>query len=59
MSNIFGEPVIPILYSTMAGQINYSRAGRKNKVDQWHFDSCTYVAVIILSDIEDMIGCSY
>ena len=25
-------------------------------MDKWHFDSVDYVLVIILSDIEDMVG---
>jgi len=25
-------------------------------VDKWHFDSVDYVLVVILSDIEDMVG---
>lgn len=56
MSIIIGQPVIPMLYLTTTGQINYGKAGTTTKVDQWHFDSVAFVAVIILSDIDDMIG---
>ena len=56
MSNIIGEPVIPMLYLSTTGQINYGKANAGKKVDEWHFDSVAFVAVIMLSDMEDMIG---
>jgi len=56
VSSIFGEPVIPVQYQTTAIQLNYGEINPNKKVDEWHFDSIAYVAVIILSDIEDMIG---
>ena len=56
MSTIFGEPVIPVQYHTTAVQINYGEINPNKKVDEWHFDSVPYVAVIIISDMEGMIG---
>lgn len=56
MSNIVGQPLIPTLYLTSVGHINYGQIGATKKVDQWHFDSTAFVAVIILSDIDGMIG---
>ena len=47
MSNIYGEPVVPYLYFTGTGQVNYGPPGTGLKVDQWHFDSVHYVAVVI------------
>ena len=37
-------------------QMNVGKIGSSTKVDQWHFDSVNFSAVIILSDIEDMVG---
>jgi len=56
MSKIFGEPVLPYMYLTTTGHVNYGPPGMNKKVDEWHFDSVAFVAVIILSDIEGMQG---
>lgn len=37
-------------------QVNFGKAGVNASVDKWHFDSVDYVLVVILSDIEDMVG---
>jgi len=37
-------------------QVNFGKPGVVGAVDNWHFDSVDYVLVIILSDIEDMVG---
>ena len=37
-------------------QMNVGKVGSSTKVDQWHFDSINFVGVVILSDIEDMVG---
>ena len=36
--------------------MNFGKPGGGADVDKWHFDSVDYVLVIILSDIEDMVG---
>ena len=56
MSDIIGEPVLPMMCVYNNGHINYGKTGGQKKVDQWHFDSVAYVAVIVLSDIEGMKG---
>lgn len=38
------------------GAVNFGKAGVASNVDSWHFDSVDYVLVIIISDIDDMIG---
>ena len=48
---IYGEPVVPYLYFTGTGQVNYGPPGTGLKVDQWHFDSVHYVAVVIFWEI--------
>jgi len=56
MSVIFGEPVLPMMYLSTTGQINYGELGSTRNVDEWHFDSVHFVAVVLLSDITDMRG---
>uniref|UniRef100_A0A0G4GFW5 Fe2OG dioxygenase domain-containing protein n=1 Tax=Chromera velia CCMP2878 TaxID=1169474 RepID=A0A0G4GFW5_9ALVE len=56
-----GEPVVPHLLLMDSGFVNVGKpadetAVVKGTVDPWHFDSCTYVAVTILSDIDGMEG---
>jgi len=55
MEKIFGEPVLPSLYLSNA-QLNIGAVGKDKKVDQWHFDSANFVAVLIFSNIDNMIG---
>ena len=56
MSNIIGEPVIQMLYLSTTEQINYGKVNAGKKVDEWHFDLLAFVAVIMLRDLEDMMG---
>ena len=37
-------------------QLNIGAVGKDKKVDQWHFDSANFVAVLIFSNIDNMIG---
>ena len=37
-------------------QLNIGAVGKDKKVDQWHFDSINFVAVLIFSNIDNMIG---
>ena len=36
------------MYLTTTGHVNYGPPGLNKKVDEWHFDSVAFVAVIIL-----------
>ena len=36
------------MYLTTTGHVNYGPPGMNKKVDEWHFDSVAFVAVIIL-----------
>lgn len=52
-----GEKLCPATYGSNSVQVNFGKVGNAAKsVDSWHFDSVDYVVVIILSDIEDMVG---
>ena len=39
---------LPYMYLTTTGHVNYGPPGLDKKVDEWHFDSVAFVAVIIL-----------
>ena len=56
MSAIAGEPICPHTFGMHITQVNFGKPGVAGAVDNWHFDSVDYVLVIILSDIEDMVG---
>lgn len=61
LGNLTGEPVIPHFLVMNAWSVNFGEVATNNSViqgtvDPWHFDSVSYVAVTILSDIEDMKG---
>ena len=45
-----------MMYFSTTGQINYGELHSKRNVDEWHFDSVHFVAVVLLSDITDMRG---
>jgi hypothetical protein len=55
-SEMANEPLaahtMPMNYS----HINVGQIGKDAPVDQWHVDSVEYVMVLIISDIQDMIG---
>jgi len=57
VSKIAGERLCPSTFGSHIVQVNFGKVGNdKAEVDKWHFDSVDYVLVIILSDIEDMVG---
>lgn len=57
MSEVAGEKLCPSTFGSHIVQVNFGKVGNnKQEVDKWHFDSVDYVLVIILSDIEDMVG---
>lgn len=56
ISKIAGEPLCPSTFGSHITQVNFGKPGAGGEVDKWHFDSVDYVLVIILSDIEDMVG---
>ena len=37
-------------------QINFGEVGSDKPVDKWHLDSVPFVMVLILSDLEGMVG---
>lgn len=57
-SHIIGEPVIPHLLYMDAPSVNFGEISDpvSVNVDHWHFDSVSYVCVILISNITDMIG---
>lgn len=56
VSAVAGETLCPNTFGMHITQVNFGKPGVVGDVDKWHFDSVDYVLVIILSDIEDMIG---
>jgi hypothetical protein len=57
LSEVAGEKLCPITFSSHIAQVNFGEVGNKKKeIDKWHFDSSDYALIIILSDIEDMVG---
>jgi hypothetical protein len=56
VSKIAGERLCPSTFGSHIVQVNFGKAGVNASVDKWHFDSVDYVLVVILSDIEDMVG---
>lgn len=61
LGKLIGEPVFPhfLLMNAWAvnfGEVNTNESVIEGVVDPWHFDSVSYVAVTLVSDIEDMVG---
>lgn len=56
LSSIAGEQIHPENHPMNLPQINFGQIGKKRMVDKWHLDSVPYVVVLILSDLEGMIG---
>ena len=54
-SMVCGEPVLPHFYLHNC-MMNVGKVGDQGPVDHWHFDGVNYVAVTLLSDIQDMKG---
>lgn len=52
-----GKPLCPATFGMHSAQVNVGKTGFANTaVDKWHFDSVDYVVVVILSDLEGMVG---
>lgn len=56
VSKIAGEPLCPSTFGMHITQVNFGKPGVAAGVDKWHFDSVDYVLVVMLSDLEGMIG---
>jgi len=59
LSQMAGEPILPHFLLMDAPSVNFGRQcdGTDCKVvDHWHFDSVSYVGVVLVSDIEGMVG---
>merc|ERR1711957_166841 len=56
-SKLAGQPVCFSSFSMGSPQANLGKISKVRKdVDKWHFDSVDFVMVIILSDMDDMVG---
>jgi len=57
LGKFIGEPIVPHFLSMDAPSVNFGKINvTEEVVDHWHFDSVAYVAVILVSDLEDMVG---
>ena len=56
IEEVAGERLVPATFGSHITQVNFGRIGEASNVESWHFDSVDYVLVIILSDIQDMVG---
>lgn len=59
LGQMAGEPILPHFLLMDAPSVNFGRPcnGTNCKVvDHWHFDSVSYVGVILVSDIDEMVG---
>jgi len=56
-SRLAGKPVCLHSFNMNAIQANLGKVQKEKKdVDKWHFDSVDYVMVVILSDMDGMVG---
>ena len=53
---IWKIPELEEVHKIAAHELNIGAVGKDKKVDQWHFDSANFVAVLIFSNIDNMIG---
>ena len=51
-----GEPLLPHFCFSNSPQVNFSSPGSLSPVDHWHNDSIAYAGVVIISDMEGMVG---
>jgi len=56
LEKLAGEPVWPYFCYSNSPQINISKLGDKGTIDHWHYDSLTYVSVLMLSDMTQVTG---
>lgn len=55
-SGYAGDPICAHDMLLNYSQINIGQIGVDKPVDAWHFDSVDYVLVVVLSDLENMVG---
>jgi len=53
---IAGEELVPHPSLTNSPQVNLSIEGAKGPVDIWHYDSVAYTGVVLLTDVQKMVG---
>jgi len=53
---IAGEELVPHPSLSNSPQVNLSIEGAKGPVDIWHYDSVAYTGVVLLSDVQKMVG---
>ena len=51
-----GEPLLPHFCFSNSPQVNFSTPGSLSPVDHWHNDSIAYAGVVVISDMENMVG---
>lgn len=56
MSKMANKPICPHSFGQNVSHVNFGRIDPNYEADKWHFDSTEYVLVIIISDIEGMVG---
>jgi len=63
LSKMAGEPILPHFLLMDAPSVNFGKPCNSTEsdtkckvVDHWHFDSVSYVGVILVSDLEGMVG---
>jgi len=56
LSSLTGKQIWPEDHSTNNPQINFGAVGSGVPVDRWHLDSVPFVLVLVLSELEDMVG---
>ncbi len=59
LSKMAGEPILPHFLLMDAPSVNFGNPCNDTTckvVDHWHFDSVSYVGVVLVSDIDEMVG---
>jgi hypothetical protein len=56
VSRMANEPLCPHTLGNHVAHVNFGKIDPTYEADKWHFDSVDYVLVIVLSDVEGMVG---